>query len=112
MSLKLSSWVVGLGIIALIISGRANAQIMPGGGGGYPPPTLWHELMLIVIGAVLGGFLAPVLMMIDNGIGLSPGAKQQKANYAVQREIAENIRTLVILTQRQTLPPRAPELDP
>src|SRR6266446_5922151 len=80
---------------ALIISGPANTQIISGG---IPPqPTFWHELMLIVIGAVLGGFLGPVLMMLDGAIGISPGAKQQKANYTVQREIAASLRTLVTL---------------
>ena len=51
--------------------------------------------MLIVIGAVLGGFLGPILSMLDNAIGISSRAKQQKANYAVQREIAASLRTLV-----------------
>jgi hypothetical protein len=80
---------------ALIISGPANAQmVFPG-----PPPqaTLGHELMLVLVGAVLGGFLGPVLMLVDAWIGISPGVKQQKANYAVQREIAASLRTLVTL---------------
>jgi hypothetical protein len=51
--------------------------------------------MLIVIGAVLGGLLGPIFMIVDGWIGMTPGAKQQKANYAVQREIAESLRTLV-----------------
>jgi hypothetical protein len=84
----------------LIISGSANAQgiILP-----YPPSqtTLGHELMLIVIGAVLGGFLGPVLTILDGWIGISPGVKQQKANYAVQRDIAASLRTLVTLQNEQ-----------
>ncbi len=84
--------VIGLAA-ALIISGPANAQIVSGG---IPPqPTLGHELMLVLVGAVLGGFLGPLLMLVDGWIGISPGVKQQKANYAVQREIAESLRTLV-----------------
>jgi hypothetical protein len=77
---------------ALSISGSANANmVIPG------PPTLEHELMLVLVGAVLGGFLGPILMLIDGWIGISPGVKQQKANYAVQRDIAANLRTLVTL---------------
>jgi hypothetical protein len=79
---------------ALIISGPANAQMISGV---TPPPTLEHELMLVLVGAVLGGFLGPVLMLVDGWIGVSPGVKQQKANYAVQREIAASLRTLVTL---------------
>jgi hypothetical protein len=44
---------------ALIISGPANSQMISGG---FPPQaTFVHELMLIVIGAVLGGFLGPLI---------------------------------------------------
>lgn len=80
---------------ALIISGPTNSQTISGG---FPPQTTFgHELMLIVIGAVLGGFLGPLFMVLDGWFGISPGVKQQKANYAVQREIAANLRTLVTL---------------
>jgi hypothetical protein len=95
---KLSCRVSGLAAAFLIFS-PANAQMI---GGGCPPPTsLSHGLMLIVIGAVLGGFLAPFLMIIDNCLGISLGVRQQKANYQVQREIADSLRTLISMTERQ-----------
>jgi hypothetical protein len=64
-------------------------------GMGPPPPTLGHELFLVLVGAVLGGFLGPILQMLDAWVGISPGAKQQKANYAVQRKIAASLDALV-----------------
>jgi hypothetical protein len=51
---------------------------------GYAPPgvSLGHELMLILIGAVFGGFLGPLLQILDGWLGISPGIKQQRANFA------------------------------
>jgi hypothetical protein len=84
---------------ALIVSGPANSQMLSGG---FPPQTSFgHELMLIVIGAVLGGFLGPLFMVLDGWFGISPGVKQQRANYAVQREIAASLRALVTLQREQ-----------
>jgi hypothetical protein len=82
---------------------------LPFGGGAYIAPSFGHELMLIVIGAVLGGLLGgllgPLLQMLDARFGISPGMKQQKANYEVQREIAAHLATLVkVASQNGTEP--------
>jgi hypothetical protein len=89
---------VSLLAAAFLVSTPANAQIISGVS---QPPSLSHELMLIVIGAVLGGFLGPLLMIIDSRLGISPGTKQQRENYRVQREIAASLRTLISMAERQ-----------
>jgi hypothetical protein len=42
-----------------------------------PPPlaSFGHELMLIVIGAVLGGFLGPAFQILDGWLGITPGIR-------------------------------------
>ena len=82
-------------VLAVALMTPANAQFISGGG--YNPPTLGHELFLIVAGAVLGGFLGPLFQILDGWIGITPGMRQQKANYAVQREIAASLDILVRL---------------
>ena len=87
-----------LGIFGLIagastICGRATADIFSGGP--LPQPTLAHELFLVLVGGVLGGVLGPVFQILDGAIGITPGVKQQRKNYAVQRDIAASLRTLV-----------------
>jgi hypothetical protein len=81
----------------ILLAAPVSAQFSSGGGG-FPPPSFQHELTLIVVGAVLGGFLGPLLQILDAWIGITPGIKQQRANYAVQREIAAHLATLVKLT--------------
>lgn len=81
----------------------ANAQSISAGA--QPPPALSHELFLVLVGAVLGGFLGPLLQMLDNWVGITPGVRQQRANYAVQREIAASLQALIKLeTQRPAAP--------
>jgi hypothetical protein len=89
---------VAFSLIVTVAS--ANAQIISGGF--TPPPSLKHELMLILIGAVLGGFLGPLFQILDSWIGISPGARQQKANYQVQREIAAHLAVLVKQAMQNT----------
>ena len=94
--------------VLLLISAPAEAQTI---GVSSQGPTFTHELTLIVIDAVLGGFLGPLLMIVDGWIGISPGARRQKQNYAAQRDIADSLRTLIALKTTngnkpsQTLPP-------
>jgi hypothetical protein len=76
----------------LLLAEPVTAQFTSGGG--YSPPSLQHEMTLIIIGAVLGGFLGPLLQIIDAWIGITPGIRQQRANYAVQREIEAHLATL------------------
>jgi hypothetical protein len=82
---------------------------LPTGGVVVTGPSFGHELMLIVIsaglGGLLGGLLGPLLQMLDARFGISPGMKQQKANYEVQREIAAHLATLVkMASQNETEP--------
>jgi hypothetical protein len=81
----------------ILLAAPVSAQFSSGGGV-PPPPSFQHELTLIVVGAVFGGFLGPLLQILDAWIGITPGIKQQRANYAVQREIAAHLATLVKLT--------------
>jgi hypothetical protein len=78
---------------------------LPFGGGAYIAPSFGHELMLIVIGAVLGGFLGPLFQILDGWFGITPGIRQQKANYAVQREIEAHLETLVKMASQNTTEP-------
>jgi hypothetical protein len=80
-------------LLASVMSAQASAQ--PIGGGIPHQTTLGHELLLVLVGAVLGGFLGPLFQILDGWIGISPGVRQQKANYAVQREIAASLDALV-----------------
>lgn len=73
-----------------------------------PAPTLSHELFLIVTGAVLGGLLGPILQIIDSWLGVTPGARQQKENYEVQREIAASLVKLVAVQQPPVSSPPLP----
>ena len=85
---------VGVAIMGLMLALcpiAAVAQITPGR---PPPTTLSHELFLIFVGALLGGFLGPILQAIDLWLGITPGAKQQQDNYEVQREIASSLRVI------------------
>jgi hypothetical protein len=82
-----------LALLASLMSAQASAQ--PIGGGIPHQTTLGHELFLVLVGAVLGGFLGPLFQVLDGWIGISPGVRQQKANYAVQREIAASLDALV-----------------
>lgn len=91
------------GLFALV-SSPAFAEV--GAAPPTPAPTLGHELFLIVAGAVLGGLLGPILQIVDSWLGLTPGTKQMRANYEVQREIAANLAKLVAVQQPPvTLPP-------
>ena len=91
---------IALGLIVMVPS--AKAQMISSSS--PPPPSFEHELMLIVIGAVLGGFLGPLLQIIDSWIGISPGVRQQKANYAVQRKIEAHLALLVKQSIQNTAP--------
>ena len=76
---------------------------------GAPPlASFGHELMLIVIGAVLGGFLGPLFQILDGWLGITPGIRQQKANYAVQREIAAPLETLVKMASQNATETQTP----
>jgi hypothetical protein len=64
-------------------------------------------LMLIVIGVVFGGILGPAFQILDGWLGITPGIRQQKANYAVQREIEAHLATLAKMASQNapfTLP--------
>jgi hypothetical protein len=78
---------------------------LPTGGVVVTGPSFGHELMLIVIGAVLGGFLGPAFQILDGWLGITPGIRQQKANYAVQREIEAHLATLVKMASQNTTEP-------
>lgn len=62
-------------------------------------------MMLIVIGAVLGGFLGPAFQILDGWFGITPGIRQQRANYAVQREIEAHLATLVKMASQNAAEP-------
>ncbi len=80
--------------ILAIIPMAAFSQVI-GSPAPYPPATLTHELSLVLAGAVFGGFLGPILQAFDFWLGITSGAKQQRENYEVQREIAASLRQLV-----------------
>ncbi len=71
-------------VITMLGSFAARAQVF---GGGPAPPTLSHELLLVVAGAIIGGFLGPLCQMIDYSLGISTGAKQQRKNYEIQERM-------------------------
>jgi hypothetical protein len=91
-----------LGLMMLLASTTGFTQGMPVGAS-TPPPTLSHELFLIVTGVVLGGALAPAFQIFDSWLGLTPGARLQRENYKVQREIAESLREVNIPRQSRGL---------
>jgi hypothetical protein len=43
----------------------------------------------------MGGMLGPIFQILDSAVGITPGARQMRANYEVQREIAASLRQLV-----------------
>jgi hypothetical protein len=63
--------VSGLVLLLLLAGSQANAQFVSAGVS--PPPTLAHELFLVLVGAVLGGFLGPLFQILDGWLGITPG---------------------------------------
>ena len=105
----IDSW-LPMVLAIIVMSAPASAQIISSGGSA--PPSLWHELMLILIGAVLGGFLGPLFQILDGWIGISPGVRQQKANYQVQRAIEAHLAVLVKQATQNTAPNKQPPANP
>src|SRR5579859_6224717 len=101
-------YTIMLGLLSALIPISASAQMSgPGPIPPYPPETLTHELLLVLAGAVFGGFLGPILQAVDSSLGVTPGAKLQRRNYKVQREIAASLRQLVdaqtpVVTNKET----------
>ena len=94
-------FVSGLALCAVLplASLPAYGQFGPGAMN-YPPASLSHEFLLVLSGAIFGGLFAPILQALDFWLGITPGAKQQRENYEVQREIAASLRHLVDATRR------------
>ena len=95
----------------ILIAAPGFAQFSGGGVAIIGGPSFGHELMLIVIGAVLGGFLGPLFQILDGWLGITPGIRQQKANYAVQREIAAHLETLVKMASQNATETQTPARD-
>jgi hypothetical protein len=74
-----------------------------------PVVPLGHEVTMIliaaVVGGLVGGLLGPLLQMLDSRFGITPGIKQQRANYEVQREIEAHLATLVKMASQNKAEP-------
>ena len=86
--------------------GVAAAQNMTSGPALIPPdlakqPTLFHELFLVLVGAVLGGLLGPLLQVFDDMLGLTPGARYRLENYQVQRDIAVSLAEILSVVREK-----------
>ena len=99
-----------------LLSVAASAQSLSPGPTIIPPdlakqPTLGHELFLVLIGAVLGGLLGPLLQVFDDWLGVTPGSRYRLENYRVQRNIETILSDmLTVLRQKADQPPPASDV--